>query len=329
MDSNSIAIVAIGRNEGDRLVRCLESIVKIGLRGVYVDSASTDQSVKNARALGFEVIELDMTIPFTAARARNEGSKLLSEKMPALEYIQFLDGDCELAEEWIQKAKCYLDANTKTAIVFGRRKERFSEKSIYNRICDLEWDVPSGTVSACGGDTLIRLSALKEVQGYDPSLIAGEEPEMCLRMRAKGWTIQCIAEPMTIHDAAMTNWRQWWKRSLRAGHAYAEVAFRNRHQSEKFWQKECRSILIWGLFIPVIAVIFAYPTWGLSLLLFGLYPVQVLKIRRYFRKRESWRPYAGLYAWHCVLAKWPQLQGLLRYHRHRLLSRKSKLIEYK
>lgn len=72
--TGTVAAVAIGRNEGARLVACLESMVGRVDPIIYVDSGSTDNSVAEARARGAEVVELDMSIPFTAARARNAGA---------------------------------------------------------------------------------------------------------------------------------------------------------------------------------------------------------------------------------------------------------------
>ena len=65
---------------------------------VYVDSGSNDGSVQRARHLGADVIELDMRVPFTAARARNVGFRRLREISPDIEYVQFVDGDCELID---------------------------------------------------------------------------------------------------------------------------------------------------------------------------------------------------------------------------------------
>ena len=96
----STGVVVIGRNEGERLKRCLQSISGFIDRVVYVDSGSTDDSVAFVKSLGADVVELDMATPFTAARARNEGSKKLLKRLPALDYLFFVDGDCEVVKDW-------------------------------------------------------------------------------------------------------------------------------------------------------------------------------------------------------------------------------------
>src|ERR1700738_3404233 len=88
-----VGVVVIGRNEGDRLRRCLESVRGTADRVVYVDSGSSDNSVAMSRGLGATVVELDLRIPFTAARARNEGFDRLLGEQPALRYVFFVDGD--------------------------------------------------------------------------------------------------------------------------------------------------------------------------------------------------------------------------------------------
>ena len=101
---SAIGVVAIGRNEGERLRRCLESLDGHGLTVVYVDSGSTDDSVALARSLSIEVVDLDMSTPFTAARARNAGFERLLQIDPGVRFVQFLDGDCEVADGWLERA---------------------------------------------------------------------------------------------------------------------------------------------------------------------------------------------------------------------------------
>lgn len=178
-----VGLVAIGRNEGERLKRCLRSAKPQVEALVYVDSGSTDDSVAFARSLGVHVVELDTSVPFTAGRARNEGAKRLREAMPDVQFVQFVDGDCELDSAWIGRALAELAARPRAAIVCGRRRERFPEASVYNRLCDIEWATPIGQAAACGGDFMVRLGAFEQMNGFSPDLIAGEEPDLCFRLR--------------------------------------------------------------------------------------------------------------------------------------------------
>jgi glycosyltransferase involved in cell wall biosynthesis len=324
-----VGVVAIGRNEGKRLERCLASVVERASAVVYVDSGSTDDSVGWARSRGVATVELDMSIPFTAARARNEGFAKLLEVSPEVEFVQFVDGDCEIVEGWLERAEEQMRAHPEAAVVCGRRRERFPDASVYNRLCDLEWDTPVGEADACGGDALMRVGAVRAVGGYRASLVAGEEPELCLRLRSTGWTIQRIGAEMTLHDASMTRFGQWWKRAVRAGHAFAEVSWLHRGGPLRMWTRETRSNWFWGFLLPLAVLGSAYWTSGLSLVLFLAYPLLGLRIYRGRQRRGDSPAHARLYARYCLLGKIAQTAGQVRFHWNRLLARPSRLIEYK
>ena len=213
----NVGIVAIGRNEGERLHRCLNSVIGRGLTLVYVDSGSTDGGIELARDLGVEVVELDLSRPFSAARARNEGFERLCQINPEIRVVQFVDGDCEVIDGWLDRALRTLEDHPDVAVVCGRRRERFPEQTVYNHLADLEWDSPIGEAKACGGDALMRVAAVQEAGGYNPGIIAAEDDEICLRMRGKGWRVLRIDCDMTLHDMAMTRFGQWWRRELRGG----------------------------------------------------------------------------------------------------------------
>lgn len=323
-----IAAVAIGRNEGPRLQRCLASLVGRVGQIVYVDSGSTDASVAMARAVGVEVVELDTSVPFTAARARNAGVARLSGDCA---YVQFVDGDCEIVEGWLAAAKAALDGRSDLAVVCGRRRERFPAASVYNRIADIEWNTPVGEARACGGDAMMRLAAFRAVGGFNDSLICGEEPELCVRLRAAGWKVHRLDAEMTLHDAAMTRFSQWWKRAVRGGWAYAQGAAMHGRPPERHNVREHRSVWLWGLGLPLAAVGLAWPTKGLSLLLLLAYPAQMLRIWRASRRLGMSPADARAWAWSCTLGKFPQMVGQCRYWLHRLRGpgRRARLIEYK
>jgi GT2 family glycosyltransferase len=300
----SVGLVAIGRNEGTRLERCLRSANPQVRHLVYVDSGSTDGSVALARQLGAEVVELDVTVAFTAARARNAGYQHLRAQIADLDLVQFIDGDCELQAGWIDLASAYLRQHPDAAVVCGRRRERHPGASVYNHLCDLEWDTPIGLARACGGDALMRVSALQQVGGFDPALIAGEEPDLCFRLRQRDWTIWRIDAEMTLHDAAMTSFSQWWKRSVRSGHASAEALQRHGRGPDPRAFKQVTSNLVWSL--P--------PAWTLWPLLWW----------RIYRQRRD-----PAYATFIVLSKLPSLQGQVKFWLDQARGKPHRIIEYK
>lgn len=252
-----VGIVAIGRNEGDRLRRCLASIDVPGAPVVYVDSGSTDGSRELAQSLGATVIALDMTQPFTAARARNAGFEALRASRTCPELVQFVDGDCEFEHGWVARAARFLDEHADVAVVCGRRRERFPEASFYNRICDEEWNTPPGEARACGGDALMRVSAVAAVGGFDARLPAGEEPELCHRLRQAGWRVWRLDAPMTIHDAAMHRFGQWWLRAVRSGLGYAQAWRATAGRPQPLYRREALRALAWTLGVAALAAVAA------------------------------------------------------------------------
>jgi glycosyltransferase involved in cell wall biosynthesis len=323
----STGVVVIGRNEGERLKRCLQSISGFIDRVVYVDSGSTDDSVAFVKSLGADVVELDMATPFTAARARNEGSKKLLKRLPALDYLFFVDGDCEVVKDWPEKATRFLDEHPDVAVVWGRRRERFPERSVYNMLCDIEWsDFTIGEIKACGGDIVMRTNAFRQVEGYRSDLICGEEPEMCVRLRQAGWLIWRLGEEMTLHDAAMYHFGQWWKRMVRGGYGFAQGARLHGAPPERHWVSESRRIWIWGLAVPLatLAMAFAVKWWALLLLM--VYPLQIIRLglRGKRTHRENWWRAIAL-----VLGKFPEMIGQCKFMLDQYRRAKSGLIEYK
>jgi GT2 family glycosyltransferase len=324
-----VAVVVIGRNEGERLVRALRSVGGCE-RVVYVDSGSRDGSVAAAGREGAEVVELDTTLPFTAARGRNAGLSRLRGTDGASRYVQFLDGDCEMAAGWLERAASFLDAHPRTAAVFGRLRERFPERSFYNRLCDLEWDqAPVGEARACGGIVLMREDALTEVGGFREDVIAGEEPELCARLRARGWSIHRIDAEMALHDAAMTRFGQWWKRAVRAGHAWAQGAWLHAGGTDCYGVRPVLSALLWSVAIPLLTLTLAMllSPWWLLLLLF--YPAQwarmtVREARRGRPLELAWRHAALL-----LIAKFAHAAGIARFGAGLLARRPARIIEYK
>lgn len=326
MTPDRVGIVIIGRNEGERLARCLASVTSQPCPLVYVDSGSTDHSVETARGSGADVVTLDMTVPFTAARARNEGFRRMRELCPRAEYVQFLDGDCEVSPGWLESSAKFLDLNPRVAAVCGRRRERYPERTVYNLLCDIEWDTPTGEAKACGGDVLMRVDAFEQAHGFRPDLIAGEEPELCVRLRASGWKIWRLAQEMTRHDAAMTRFEQWWKRTRRCGYAYAEGAHLHGGPPERHCVTESWRAWIWGLGIPALSAILVASAgaWGAALLL--VYPAQFLRLAllgKRSAKRNWWN------ALFMVLGKFPEALGQMNFVYNRVAGKTAHLMEYK
>ena len=342
---NDVGVIAIGRNEGERLRRCLASVAGRGMPVVYVDSASTDGSVALARQIGAEVVELDMSLPFSAARARNAGFERLVQVAPHVRFVQFVDGDCEVVEGWIDRARRELDARPEVAVVCGRRRERHREASIYNRLADLEWDTPVGEALSCGGDAMMRVDAFRAVGGFDASVAAGEEPELCQRLREKGHKVLRVDAEMTLHDSAMLHFGQWWKRTVRSGYGAADVAARFGHrglfvkhvQSARTWTLGWSG---WAVAFLLLAVLHRLATeqtlkrvvfWAMAgcVAVVAVLPVQMLRIAWGVRRRAPDAKTALAYGALTMIGKWANVVGQRQYRRDLAAGRNTRLIEYK
>jgi GT2 family glycosyltransferase len=324
-----IAIAVIGRNEGERLRAALRSAIEAGVPAVYVDSGSGDGSVALARSEGVAVVELDAAAPFTAGRARNAGFEHLSGGLPALRYVQFLDGDCRLVPGWLDHAAAALDRDPRLAAVAGRIREADPQANVFHRLGALEWQREPGEVMACGGNLMVRAEAFRGVGGFRADVIAAEDDELCLRLRRAGGRIVLLDHDMVVHDLAMTRFGQWWRRAKRAGHAYAQGAALHGDAAERHFVRDCRRIWFWALALPATALGLAWPTGGLSLVLLAAYPLQVVRLYANGRRRGWARRDALAYAAFTVLGKFPSLIGMLTYHLRRRTGRQMRIIEHK
>lgn len=335
-----IGVVAIGRNEGERLRRCLRSLPS-GMAAVYVDSGSTDGSGDFARSRGLEVVDLDLSRPFSMARARNEGCRRLRMAHPECTLVQFVDGDCEVDAGWFERAAAFLAERPDVVAVAGRRREQHPENSVYNRLCDLEWDTPVGEARALGGDALVRAGAFEKAGGFNEALIAGEEPELYLRLRRADWKVWRLDAEMTRHDANILTFRQWWKRMQRGGYGSLDVVarleattpardipFHFMTRSSRLWTlgwaaaTGCAALALGAWAGPRGAVA------GLALGV-GLWLAQALRLARAAHRRGADLPAALAHGFLTLFCKWAQIHGQFRYLRDRRAGRVARLIEYK
>ena len=321
----TLGVVVIGRNEGPRLERSLGSILPHSDKVVYADSNSSDGSRDIARALGASVILLDESAPHTAARGRREGLSLLLDLHPECEFVQFVDGDCLVDPNWMDTALTFLGANSKVAAVCGRRREQWPQSSVYNHLCDDEWNTPVGEAEACGGDAMMRVRALEEVGGFRADLRAGEEPELCTRLRRAGWKVWRLDAPMTEHDAAIHHFGQWWRRALRGGFGYAQVHRVTTAEGTPLYRRQLRSAALWVAGIPLASVLLAMLA-GEPLLLLAAPLLWALQIARIAVRRGPNSAWSWQSATLLMIAKVPELIGAFRFFLQR---ERSGALEYK
>jgi GT2 family glycosyltransferase len=316
-----VDVVLIGRNEGARLVAALASVRGQARHIVYVDSGSTDDSLAEARAAGATVVELDMSTPFTAARARNAGFAALNDP----QFVLFIDGDCTLHTGFVEAARTHLETSPALGLVTGWRAEIYPEASIYNAICDWEWHRPAGSIAACGGDMMVRAEAWRAIGGMNPQVIAAEDDEFCTRLRKAGWGLERIPVPMTRHDAAMLRFSQWWARAVRTGHGFAQVG----HLHREYFRRERQRVLLFALGLPLLFLLGLFTAPLLSVTVLLLYGISHLRALRGLHNDGLPPTQARSLALLLSLSKFPNLIGMARFHARRLRGSDMHIIEYK
>ena len=326
-----VSVVVIGRNEGARLSACLQSVHGADWAGlsyevIYVDSRSSDNSLQVAAAADAQALLLGDAFP-CAAKARNLGWQAARG-----EFILFLDGDTVLAPDFVRLALAEIRQGNHCA-VWGHRRESNPAQSIYTKVLDLDWIYPAGLTPYFGGDVLVRRHALAQVGGFDGSLKAGEEPELCARLRAAGWTISHIDKAMTLHDLAIHSWRAYWLRAYRSGIAYAEVAQRARHMGDALWQREARRDLFAGALYVSAPLLLALAYWQSPALALTLVALALLGLARTAwrcRWKAPGQPLLCLqYAVHSHVQKLPALAGQLAWRRAHQQHRDLQGVDYK
>ncbi|MFP7569257.1 glycosyltransferase [Marivita sp. S2033] len=321
----TVDVVLIGRNEGERLVKSLASVTPQARRVVYVDSGSTDDSVANAKAAGASVVDLDMSVPFTAARARNEGAAALMAHGDPPDIVQFLDGDCIMTEGWLDTAEAAMRGDDTLGLVTGEQAELRRDASVYNQLSDFEWKRPVGEIEACGGNMMVRITAYQAVGGFNPEVIAAEDDEFCTRLRKAGWRLIRIASAMSHHDGNATRFSQWWKRAERTGHGFAQVG----HLHPDYFVLERRRGWFFGLLLPLIAVFGAFLSLWVPLLVLAIYALSYIKTMRGLESEGLPSDEARHHSVFLTLSKLPNMIGMIRYHWRRISRAQMRIIEYK
>lgn len=323
-----IAAVVVGRNEGERLGRVLRSALAAAETVVYVDSGSSDGSVERARGLGVHVVELRVG-PFTAARGRDAGLEEVRRLRPDVGCVQFIDGDCILDAGWMEFALAHLERNPRTGAVCGEVREEYAATNFFSRLADVDWNAPPGRIEYTGGNALMRVRAVDEAGGWPTDLIAGEEPDLCFRMRDRGWVIERLEAPMVLHDIGMRRFGAYWRRCVRTGHAYAEVGWRRRRGAGRPWFRKAVSNVAYGLVLPAGIVVAAAAYWPAAVFLGALYARVVVSAARSCRRRgETW-PFSVVYGLLNVACKPAGALGALRFGFDRVTGAGPRIIEYK
>lgn len=198
---DDVTVVVIGRNEGGNLPRCFESIQKITRRIVFVDSNSSDRSVEIAQEYGIPVIvALDSNF-YSAALGRMVGATKCETSL-----IQFLDGDMELAPDWMPTAVRFMNDNLKAAVAHGFKREFKNENNLEEYT--IKADQKNWRSDYLQGAYLIKREVYQASGGLDPRFPGEEERDLYVRIHDLGHEVWYIHHLMSSHyDFKDRGWR--------------------------------------------------------------------------------------------------------------------------
>ncbi|MBP8129658.1 MAG: glycosyltransferase family 2 protein [Candidatus Hydrogenedentes bacterium] len=322
-DAPDVSFVVIGYNEAATVGACLRSVREADLDGLrteilYVDGGSTDGSADIARRAGADHC-LGGERRRRAAENRNLGLSHASGQ-----FVQFLDGDMQLAPGWIRAGMEALEKHPEAAAVWGRMREVNS--SIYYRALQLDWEFPEGPSLYCGGAALFRRAPLAEIGGFPEDVAYGEEPYLCWRIRNElRMQVLHLHAPMVEHDLAYRGLRDYLRRNVRCGETYAEIAARCRHTADPLWAREVRGLLAWVAAAAAAMALLITGPWYASAAILLLIPALLTRKTIQFLRRGNSFAVALLYALHTYTSKFSIAYGVLRHWFRRRAARESRL----
>jgi glycosyltransferase involved in cell wall biosynthesis len=195
-----ISFIVIGRNEGWKLNKCLESIFEVITKNhlkkyevLYIDSKSTDKSVSFAENYN-EVKVIKLTSDFNAAIARNVGFKESNGNV-----LYFIDGDMEIKADFL--AKVYSpDEGLRYNFVTGNYINKYYDhqgnllhSSPYHNLQEPKKDI------ATGGLFLIERKLWKLVNGMRNDFKRSQDIDFTLRLAKKHIFVTRLPDFAAIH----------------------------------------------------------------------------------------------------------------------------------
>ena len=192
------SIVVIARNEAATIEACLASVqrafAELSHEVIFVDSASTDDTVAIARRFPVRVVSVPEGWPRRPAIGRHIGWSLCRGT-----WILFLDGDCVFEGSWLAPAIEALTADPTLAAVAGASRGVLRGADGHETIVDQYPDANYDDPDHLSGSAVYRRSALERAGGFNPFLRAHEEPELGARLRKLGYRLRRLRVPMTSH----------------------------------------------------------------------------------------------------------------------------------
>jgi glycosyltransferase involved in cell wall biosynthesis len=316
-----VSFVVIGYNESETLEECLNSAKQAKLDGLtwellYVDGGSNDSSIDIAREIGVDHL-LGGEKRRRAAENRNLGLFAARGR-----FVQFLDGDMVLSPDWPHAAVEFLESHEDFAAVCGNLNE--SSHGTLFKALQIDWVPREDTIRHCGGAAMYIRETVQKAGGFPTDVAYGEEPLLCWRLRNNhGKKIYQLNRPMARHNLGFHGIRDYWRRNVRCGQTYAEIASRCWRTSDPLWRKECIRNALWAL--TTLAAIFLLII-GNMWIKGGIIIVAIFVVgRKFVQTKLKGYPLSVsiLYAFHTYFSKLSIAWGECRWVMGRVFPRRS------
>ena len=203
-----LSVVLIAKNEQDNIARLIESVLRatIDLSSkeiVLVDSNSSDRTVEIASRYPVRIVRL---LPHESIRLCAAAGRFVGTHYTTGEYVLFLDGDHELFDGWLERARAIMEAHAEVGVVGGFRIDLPKGAPTGGRdIAPVGVDGQFKDTVHAGPGAIYRRSVLDRVGTFLPFLISDEEPELCLRIRSAGFRVVRTDYPVVFHRDDLRN----------------------------------------------------------------------------------------------------------------------------
>lgn len=213
--SSPVAVVVVGRNYGRYLRDCLASVLQqdpLPKEIVYIDNASTDNSIQIAREMGVRVGVVS-PLPRNICSCRNRGALITTQP-----YLIFLDADDLMSKGYVKGLLDCIEQNGRLGFVFPRirtfglypmTKPSRAQHGYYSMLRH----------NSADGASIIRRVALNAVGGWG-QFPCFQDWELWLRMAEQGWLFReapdawidkrSHAASKTANSAQIAEGREHW-----------------------------------------------------------------------------------------------------------------------